>query len=518
MTQQGLPQYAESLSELHTQTYSAEVRKSKGQFFTPKKVGMYMSSLFQVNHETIRVLDPGAGTGILTAAFCERLLHSDGAARLTLDVYENDPVLLPLLKSTLEKCKSELEGKGHTVEYHLHEKDFILSNEQYLRQPDLFSAADRHMLYDFVIANPPYYKLNKSSPEAAVMAQCVSEQPNIYSLFMALSLMMTRPEGEMVFITPRSFCSGLYYKKFREWFLENAVLMNIHIFESRKKVFDSDDVLQENVIIRAKKRRSTNERGEVTVGVSEDRRLDRLASMKVETADIIHRTNGEVYIRIPTSPFDVNVLHLIDRWPNTLRDLGLAISTGPVVPFRATQHLLANPADRSQAVPLLWMHNMQGVRVAWPRKNIKKPPAIRLCSETMPLLVPVRNYALVKRFSSKEQKRRLHAAVLLESDFPYQHVGIENHVNYIHRPKGTLSVNEAFGIAGLLNTTLVDNYFRSLNGNTQVNAVDMRNLPLPSIEQIDEIGEVVRESCSCQKQIDLEDTVNGILGIGTQGR
>ena len=68
---------------------------------------------------------------------------------------------------------------------------------------------------------------------------------------MAVAANMLKPKGEMVFITPRSFCSGLYYKKFREWLLNNVQITNIHIFESRKDVFDKDKVLQENIIIKA---------------------------------------------------------------------------------------------------------------------------------------------------------------------------------------------------------------------------------------------------------------------------
>ena len=511
--QEELVQYAENLSDLYARTYDVEARKLKGQFFTPRQVSLYMSSLFEIHHDTIRLLDPGAGTGILTAAFCERLLHSNRTAKLIVDAYENDPILLPLLREVLETCKLALEGRGHIVDYHIYEQDFILSNERYFKKPDLFSTGTEHPFYDFVISNPPYYKLNKDSPQSTVVAELVSGQPNIYALFMALSTTMLSPEGEMVFITPRSFCSGLYYKKFREWLLRNVQLTNIHTFESRKEIFDKDKVLQENVIIKAKGRRATSEHDKVTITVSRNKHFDKLATIEVASTDVIHQSNGETFIRIPTSPFDVNVLHTIDRWPNTLRDLGLEISTGPVVPFRAKQYLLPGLTNSAESAPLLWMHNMQNIWVTWPLKKNKKPSAIRLCKATLPLLVPVMNYTLVKRFSSKEQRRRLHAAVLLQSEFPYQSVGVENHVNYIHRPRGSLSVYEAFGIAALLNTTIVDNYFRSLNGNTQVNAIDIRSLPLPGIEDIVKIGEVVYKSQSSRNGFDLEGTVNSILGI-----
>lgn len=513
--QEELAQYAESLSDQYARNYDANVRKLKGQFFTPKQVSKYMASLFEIHHDSIRLLDPGAGIGILTAAFCERLLQSKRIVKLTLDAYENDHALLPLLGKTLEKCKFELECRGHCVDYNIYKQDFIISNERYFQKLDLFSTRGGDTIYDFVISNPPYYKLNKGSSQSAALMGLISGQPNIYALFMALSASMVKPEGEMVFITPRSFCSGLYYKKFREWFLNNVQINNIHIFESRKEVFDKDEVLQENVIIKSTKQKESHKYSEVVISTSRNKDFDKLRSITVPHTDVIQRQSHETFIRIPTSSRDVDILHVVDKWPATLKDLGLEISTGPVVPFRTEEYLLPELTETPKSAPLLWMHNIRDMSVVWPVKKNGKASAIRVCDGTVPLLLPVKNYVLVKRFSSKEQKRRLYAAVLLKSEFPYESVGIENHVNYVYRPKGGLSVYEAFGIAGILNTKIIDNFFRSLNGNTQVNATDIRSLPLPSIEDIKRIGKVVYKSQSCRNEFHIEQAISGILGIKT---
>ena len=514
--QEGLVEYAERLSELYARTYDAKIRKLKGQFFTPKQVSTFMASLFEIHHNTIRLMDPGAGTGVLAAAFCERLLNNGKIVNLTIDAYENDSNLLPLLKMLLESCKVELEGRGHNVEYNIYEQDFILHNVGYFRKSDLLWTSEKHILYDFVISNPPYYKLNKDSPQSTVMMELISGQPNIYTLFMALSASMVKPEGELVFITPRSFCSGLYYKKFREWYLSNFQISNIHIFESRKEIFDKDEVLQENIIIKAKKPKKVSKPKKLIISTSKNKNFIKLRKVEVEYTDVICYKNGEIFIRIPTSSLEVDIQHIVDTWPNTLKDLGLEISTGPVVPFRATQYLLSELAKSPKSAPLLWMHNMQDMKVVWPLKKNKKASAIHVCGKTTPLLLPVKNYVLVKRFTSKEQKRRLYATVLLESEFPYKTVGIENHVNYIHKPNGNLSVYEAFGIAAILNTTVIDNFFRSLNGNTQVNATDIRSLPFPKIEDIKKIGKLVYESQSYRNGFDLDNIVAGSLGINVE--
>jgi len=103
-----------------------------------------------------------------------------------------------------------------------------------------------------------------------------------------------------------------------------------------------------------------------------------------------------------------------------------------------------------------------------------------------------RNYVLLRRFSAKEEARRLTAAPWIGADFPIADVGLENHLNYVHRPGGTLSEDEAWGLAALYNSRLVDTWFRVINGNTQVSATELRAMPLPAHESIAALGRRVK--------------------------
>ncbi len=426
--------------------------------------------------------------------------------KLTLDAYENDPDLTSLLNKVLEVCKSELEDKGHEFKYRIYEQDFILQNQHYFREENNSLDSERPF-YDFILSNPPYYKLDVKSPQAAIMRRFISGHPNIYALFMALLAKMLVPNGEMVYITPRSFCSGFYYEKFRKWFLRTVSINHIHIFESRRDIFDKDNVLQENIIINAKRTESAKK---ITISTSKSKSFQDLRKIEATQKDVIFHKNGDIFIRIPSSKQDTRILQLVDSWPNTLNDMGLEISTGPVVVFRTEENLRSKFEENKKMAPLLWMHNFQNMRISWPLvKN--KPPALGVNEATKSILLPVKNYVLVKRFSSKEQRRRLYSAVLLRKDFHFDVVGIENHVNYIHKIKGELTAFEAFGIAGLLNTCLIDRYFRMLNGNTQVNATDIRSLPLPNLDKIEEIGR--RISANTTEQIDLDRVVSEILNL-----
>jgi adenine-specific DNA-methyltransferase len=115
----------------------------------------------------------------------------------------------------------------------------------------------------------------------------------------------------------------------------------------------------------------------------------------------------------------------------------------------------------------------------------------------------------MRRFSAKEERRRVVAAPLVGGRLPGRNVGLENHLNYIHRPKGKMSRDEVTGLAALLCSALVDRYFRISNGNTQVSAIELRQLRLPKAETIEAIGRAVNASPT----IDLDETIHDALHV-----
>jgi adenine-specific DNA-methyltransferase len=502
-TKQGLTEYAESLADLYSTKFKINKRRTKGQVFTPQSIALFMSKLFNFNKKTLSILDPGAGTGILTAAVCESLLKSKHKTdNVTFELYESDPNILPYLKKTVNAAKNLLEINGHTANFTIISKDYIMHNETFFN--DVLHP-ERIKSYDLIISNPPYFKLNANSIHSKAMKTLVSGQPNIYSFFMALATKMLNKNGQMVFITPRSFCSGLYYNKFRKWFLDNISLEHIHIFESRKANFIKDNILQENIIIKAiNANHLQNEK--VTVSNSTDAGFSDYTEFSATKEAIIFKQNGDIIIRIPSSVADLDLISNIDKWKNTLNKLGFQVSTGPVVTFRATQYL--SDKSKKSTVPLLWMHNLSNSAVNLDKTKSNKPNAVKLNEETLSILIPVKNYVLLNRFSSKEQKRRLFASILLKSKFPFQYVGIENHLNYIHKPKDNMSVDEAYGIMALFKSATLDKYFRLLNGNTQVNASDIRLIPFPTIEIITEIGKKCRQSYTTNYDNIVEKVLN----------
>jgi adenine-specific DNA-methyltransferase len=187
-------------------------------------------------------------------------------------------------------------------------------------------------------------------------------------------------------------------------------------------------------------------------------------------------------------------------------ETGLRISTGPVVMFRATEFLVRDPRAAGSA-PLLLPHNIKPFATTWPLGKNGKPEAIKLSSESSRLLLPTGNYVLLKRFSAKEEKRRLVAGCLLRDKYDGSHVGIENYVNYIYHGDRQLSEDEVYGIAAVFNSMLFDRYFRTISGNTQVNATEIRTMKFPDLSILARIGTRIRTN-----GVELEAIVMDELG------
>ena len=204
-------------------------RKKIGQFFTSKETALFMANLSKCQKENIKVLDAGAGSGILSIALLEQLNNNDKIKSIEIDLYENDEQIVKLLEDNMQKAKLKIEKLQN---YNIIKENFITKNKD-----------NYNKIYDIVISNPPYKKIGKNDIESTIMENVIYGQPNMYFLFMAMAERLLKDDGELIFIVPRSWTSGTYFKKFREVFLNNVKLTNIHLFVSRDKVFNKENVL-----------------------------------------------------------------------------------------------------------------------------------------------------------------------------------------------------------------------------------------------------------------------------------
>lgn len=437
-------------------------RGNLGQFMTSSDIAVFMASFFQHWPEHTRLLDPGAGVGSLTEAFVGRFLEkTTSTSKLDLTAYEIEPILGRYLQQRLIKIERENQDSEHVITHNLFERDFIVGGA--------FAASFGVGRYTHIILNPPYKKIAANSNYRKLLHELGIEAPNLYVAFLALSILLAENGGEIVAIIPRSFCNGLYFRPFRKWLFKHAALAHIHVFESRKKAFQDDNVLQENVIIRLVK---GTKQAMVTISESKDSTLEDYTERLVPVTDVVNVDDSEMYIRIPTA----NINGSASLFRCTLQDMGLEVATGPIVDFRVKDHLLEGLAEG--AAPLLYAHHFAKGEFRWPRAH-KKPNAITVTSQTRKLLMPQGWYVVTKRFSSKEEKRRIVAHVVDPKKLPYSLYGFENHLNIIHTKKQGLTADLVHGLAMFLNSTIVDTHFRTFSGHTQVNATDLRTMRFP---------------------------------------
>ncbi len=339
--------------------------------------------------------------------------------------------------------------------------------------------------YTHAILNPPYKKINNDSAHRRALSQVGIETVNLYTAFVALAIEQMAPGGIVVAIIPRSFCNGTYYKPFRELMLEKTALRAVHLFDSRDSAFKDDAVLQENIII-VLERGGTQ--GDVVVTTSTDDSFTDARTFTHPFDRIVFPGDGERFIHVPTTDRET-ALERVNGVRLTLDEIGVRVSTGPIVDFRLKDHLRFDTEPGS--VPILYpMHFSCGSGVTWPVVGGKKPNAIVVNDETLPWLMPNGFYCVVRRFSSKEERRRIVANVIRPQDFPAgtEFLGLENHINVFNDRRRGLPESMAHGLAVYMNTTAVDEAFRRFSGHTQVNAGDLRTMRYPSRDMLMKLG------------------------------
>jgi hypothetical protein len=399
----------------------------------------------------------------------------------------------------LDRCL-ELEPAVEQIEVHAYEIDAPLYDtlkrrlKGYqrpglaleLRNEEFLEAVTRGGLlkptgFTHALLNPPYKKIGAGSGHRRAASSVGLEVVNLYAAFVGLALAMLEPGGQLVAIIPRSFCNGPYYKPFRRWLFEHGVLRRLHLFDSRTQPFAADAVLQETVILHMERGRAPSE---VCISLSADATFEDLRSASYPVEAIWSADDPELLIHIPSGEAPVEHEQSINA---TLDELGIKVSTGPVVDFRLREFLLDEPSEQGCAALLYPLH-MSGHGIQWPILGAKKPNAIAIREGSRRWLYQRGNYCVVRRFSSKEEPRRLVASVVTQTLHGGELIGFENHLNVFHAGKRGLTLELAYGLTAYLTTSRVEQRFRQFNGHTQVNVSDLKALRYPQLATLEALG------------------------------
>lgn len=465
----------ESMRQRVASATPAEQKSLLGQYFTPAPIARYMAAKFRRSpSDAGRLLDAGAGLGALTLAFLE---HHRPPRGFAVEAFEIDPVVQSMLTDNLHTA-----GLSFGVDTRVVNDDFVRVSVGVLEGGGLFPDPAPVAGYTHAILNPPYRKIGSESDYRKQLRRVGIETVNLYSAFVALAVLRLDKGGEAVAIIPRSFCNGPYYRPFRQLLLRECALRSIHVFQRRDRAFRDDRVLQENVIIHVVR---GAEQGEIQISESTDDRFINVLEHTVPSSAVFDATDPELFIRIPDGSVNAVVPDSIRRVP--FKGLGIQVSTGPVVDFRVKTHLRRTPTR--DTFPLLYPAHCRDPEVRWPDLEGTKPNALSAFDGVEKMLYAAGTYCVIRRFSAKEESRRLVARVVPSSAFPGAgSVAFENHLNVFHQGKRGIPDDLAVGLAAYLNTKAVDEEFRQLSGHTQVNATDLRSMRYPSPEALCRLG------------------------------
>jgi adenine-specific DNA-methyltransferase len=474
----------------------AESQDRLGQFFTPQRAASLIASLPRLPQSgRLRVLDPGAGAGSLSAALVQRALSETPSLELEVVAVEIDPGVCGYLAATLADCEKAGDGLVRT---RMVTGDYIALGTGALGGDETLAES-----FDVVIMNPPYAKLALRSWQRTAMVRWGVDASNLYAAFLALGASALKPGGQIVAITPRSFANGPYFEEFRRYLLRAVAIDRLHSFESRSTVFSDTGVLQENIVLSATR---DGTRDKVLLTVSQGH-TDTATEHVIEYDEMVRPQDPHQFLRISAGDTDTEAAEVMAGMPATLRDLSLHASTGRVVDFRSRPNLRDTPGGGD--LPLIYPGNLRGGIIEWPRP-IRKPQGFTVLAEKdRKLLLPPGCYVVVKRFSAKEERRRIVAAVWDPALNGDADVAFENHLNIVHANGTALDRDLAVGLSLWLNSTTVDNFFRTFSGHTQVNATDLRSLRFPSLVALRSLGR--DRPAALPEQAEIDELIKAFL-------
>lgn len=491
-------------------TITDQEKRRLSQYFTPLDIAAFMASMIPDDLPAdIHLLDAGAGAGTLFAAAVNELcLRSMKPSSIRVTAYEIDASMATRVRRAMQWCAWRCKQESIRFSGDVRCEDFIDSTVVGL-QGDLFGSR-AFPPFNLAILNPPYKKMGASSHERRTLSRIGIEETNLYTAFLALTLDLLSADGALIAITPRSFCNGSYFRRFRRRFNQQASIQRMHIFDTRNTVFSRDSVLQETLILSARKTVANHARTSVLVSSSLEADGSGALMQRVPYDKIIKPHDATATIHVPMDSLSLQVMTLLENLPCSLSDLNLEVSTGRVVEFRVREYLRTSLDP--DCVPLIAARHLVDGYVIWPRPRRGRPEALQISSATVAQVIPASTYTLVKRTTAKEEKRRVAAAVYA-ADPAGGSVAFENHINYFHQHGSGLEPDLAFGLAAYLNSTLVDSYIRQFNGHTQINATDLRALRYPSANDLCEIGRRVRGGNPSHNTVDqtVDQHVQGVL-------
>ncbi|MBI5726828.1 MAG: Eco57I restriction-modification methylase domain-containing protein [Ignavibacteriales bacterium] len=463
--------YAYKLSLEAAKRNAPLARRLLGQYFTPYDTALGMSSKGSFDDETIDyvfVLDPGAGTGLLACLMVEQIAQWYPDIAIHLVCYEIDPAIFPYLQKSIEYLDKYINEIYSPFSYELRNTDFILK-QAHLFDKSLPSKDKCNTKYHYIIANPPFFKLNEEDPRYPRAKKICSGQPNIYQLFLHAAAAMLARDGQMIFLIPRSFCSGGRFAEFRRRLLKKIQINEIELYAANTIDFGEDCLAHESVIIKASRKKSSVEEYAIFYSFVSGTKEKDIAAYQIQYNE------KQNLLPMPQSAEDIAMLKSKKNPGQKLKKLGLEIKAGGVLRSEV-QPYLTFETFASGTAPVLWYNEGDTAGMLIKQGEEGKPDYLLNIPETQHLFIPNKNYVFLRRYSTGKTGNKFSAYPHLSKDYKSTHIAPDKKLCYIQKREGELTATDVKKICDILNSEAMNRYVHMLYGNINLSMEEMGEL------------------------------------------
>lgn len=444
-----------------------EYRKKYSQFFTPLTIAKIMVSKIRNNKlNEIKILEPAAGTGMLIYVLVLKLIKQN-VKKIDITAIEMDLELHKILKDNLLYLKNELYEKGIIINFIILNTNFIEYFGENWEKNNILEEEK----YDIIISNPPYKKINKDSKENIYFKNFIKGQPNLYHLFIALSLKLLKKNGEYIVLSPKNYLGGKYTENLRKFIFDNFSIVLLHFFTKRNEIF-GNEVLQEICITKIEKK--VEEKVEISY---DDNEMFRLNFNEI----LLKNQFGLIFPKSKSQLINLN--NRIAHW-KTLKEQELMVNVGKVVQFRILE--IDKRKEKYEkiedGVPLYIVNHIKRGKIDYKEVKIgEKNKNITLIKNerTKTKLIKNENYVIFRKNIDYESKTFFKAAVHKKDNIKSEYLAIDNNLGYIKGEKNTLNIEKANKICDYLNSLEFEEYYKLICHSHTINNYDLQKILFP---------------------------------------
>lgn len=258
-----------ALASLSREPLAATIAKSNGSFYTDFRLATYLAGLAD-NNPKQNVIDPSCGTGILLAAYVERMKSlghkvsdiiehhifgvdlSTQAARgavIALSVFADSLTAVSGLANHFIVANSLLQNCSLECVFDVHSFDLVIGNPPWerirLTRAEYLNSTGLETVYGTAIDSmPEEYELSRAKVKEYASAISkkydLSGEPDLYRAFLCLGLALSRNQAKLLMILPAGVVRSKSLCGLRNELAHSSGYIHVSMFDNKAKFFSID--------------------------------------------------------------------------------------------------------------------------------------------------------------------------------------------------------------------------------------------------------------------------------------